>query len=254
MAEILLGRRRVHQRKTSADNADSVRVVGAGLPRTGTSSLKSALEILGFGPCHHMSELCNKPEQSVAFARALDGYETNFFELMKGYGSTVDFPTAIFYKEIHKVYPEAKIILTVRDSGEKWYESFVNTIEPVCNDITYYIAVYPIRILRLQCIVARKFIQKWKIEYGKIGPHLHDTYNACVIKENKQNELLVFDVKEGWPPLCKFLNVPIPTDIPFPQLNDAEYIKRGIRIARIIGWITWGCIVAIVAIAGYFII
>ncbi|CAF1452463.1 unnamed protein product, partial [Rotaria sordida] len=101
------------------DHADYLRVIGAGLPRTGTSSLKAALEQLGFGPCHHMAELFFKPERRILFSRALDGHKVDFYEIMKGYGSTVDAPTQSFYKEIHKAYPKAKIILTVRDSGEK---------------------------------------------------------------------------------------------------------------------------------------
>ncbi|CAF3698029.1 unnamed protein product [Rotaria sp. Silwood1] len=124
------------------DNADYLRVIGAGLGRTDTSSLKAALELLGFGPCHHMSELFDKPDRSLQFIRAFDGDKVDFHELMKGYGSTVDSPTSDFYKEIHKAYPKAKIVLTVRDSGEKWFESFQNTVGPVSVDNYYYFAVY----------------------------------------------------------------------------------------------------------------
>src|SRR5689334_12895680 len=97
---------------------------------------------------------------------------------MKGYGSTLDSPTTEFYKEIHQAYPRAKIILTVRDSGEKWFESVKNTIEIVGTDNFFYFSVYPIRFLRLQCILARKLWQKWILEFGPVGPSTHDQYNA----------------------------------------------------------------------------
>ncbi|CAF1460229.1 unnamed protein product [Rotaria sp. Silwood1] len=119
MAKAIFQRRLVHSRKSDCDNADYLRVIGAGLGRTGTSSLKAALELLGFGPCHHMSELFDKPDRSLQFIRAFDGDKVDFHELMKGYGSTVDSPTSDFYKEIHKAYPKAKIVLTLRDSDEK---------------------------------------------------------------------------------------------------------------------------------------
>jgi hypothetical protein len=152
MAEWLMDRLKIHSKKSDYKDADYVRVIGAGLPRTGTSSLKAALEILGFGPCHHMVHLAADSSRCLSFIRALDGHEVDFYELMKGYGSTVDAPTEEFYKEIHQIYPNAKIILTVRDSGEKWFESVRNTIGPSATDILYLISVYPIRFLRLQCI------------------------------------------------------------------------------------------------------
>src|ERR1700679_2922839 len=92
----------VQSRKSDSDNADSMRVIGVGLPRTGTTSLKAALEILGFGPCHHMVELFKLPNRTVEFIRAYDGENVDFHELMKGYGSTLDVPTVDFYKEIHQ--------------------------------------------------------------------------------------------------------------------------------------------------------
>src|SRR5579871_4207801 len=169
MTGVVFARGDSHRRKTADDNADYLRVIGAGLPRTGTSSLKVALELLGFGPCHHMSELFDKPEQSKIFARIVDGHKVDFREVLKGYGSSVDAPTMFFYKEIHQAYPKAKIILTVRDDGAKWLESFKTTIGPISSDIFYFIAIYPIRHLRLQCILARKLLENWTNVHGSIG-------------------------------------------------------------------------------------
>ncbi|CAF3610741.1 unnamed protein product [Rotaria socialis] len=252
MADNTLENHQFQIRKPDSDNAEQLRVIGAGLGRTGTSSLKIALEKLGFGPCHHMTELFSKPRQSIIFTQALDGRETDWHELMKGYGSAVDIPTAIFYKELHQAFPKAKFILTVRDSDEKWYESFKNTIGPVCTDIFYFIAVYPIRNLRLQCIFTRKLIKKWIHDYGEVGPKIHGLHNAQVIKEFKK-ELLIFNVKEGWEPLCQFLDVPIPKDIPFPNVNDAKHMTRRIFAIQAIGWTAWTLIIVVIAVGIKFI-
>lgn len=198
--EWFIKRFRIHSRKIDDDNAGYLWVIGAGLPRTGTSSLKAALELLGFGPCHHMSELFDKPIRSIQLAKALDGDPINFRALMQGYGSTVDAPTVEFYKEIHQSYPNAKIVLTVRDSAEKWFESVENTIGPTATDILCYIAIYPIRSLRLQCIANRKIFKRWIERYGVLGPRIHDLHNARVINESNKDEVLVFNVREGWPP------------------------------------------------------
>jgi hypothetical protein len=254
MAKSLFQRSLTQNRKDDSSNADDLRVIGAGLGRTGTSSLKAALEILGFGPCHHMSELFDKPDRSIQFARALDGEKIDFHALMKGYGSTVDSPTTEVYKEIHRAYPKAKIILTVRDNSEKWFESVENTFEIIMSDNMYYFSVFLIRFLRLQCVVARKIRGKWKAEFGRVGPWIHDQHNARVISENNNTDLLVFNIKEGWAPLCKFLGVDIPSDVPFPHVNDTESTKHAVTLAKRMGWCAWAFLVLIVAVATYFLL
>ncbi|UJR18533.1 hypothetical protein I4U23_005439 [Adineta vaga] len=247
----LIRRMLPQSQKEDFDDAGDLCVIGAGLPRTGTSSLKAALEILGFGPCHHMSELFAKPDRSIEFARALDGEKVDFRVLMKGYGSTVDSPTADLYKEIHQAFPKAKIILTVRDSGEKWYESIQNTFGSTINSDLHYFSMYLIRFLRLQCVVTRKLTRKWIREYGKIGPKMHDQHNKRVINENNEKDLLVFNVKEGWAPLCKFLEVDIPKNIPFPNVNDTQVVKRALKTMQILGWCSWILLTSIVSVGCY---
>jgi hypothetical protein len=242
----------VHCHKVDSDNADSLRVIGAGLPRTGTSSLKAALELLGFGPCHHMSELFDKSKRCVEFIRAYDGSHVDFNVLMKGYGSTVNLPASDFYKEIHQAHPQAKIILTVRENSEKWFESVSNTILTVHASYFYFLTIYPIRFLRLQCIVCRKSYTRWMAEYGDIGPWIHDRYNARVINENKEGDVLVFNVKDGWGPLCKFLGVDIPKDIPFPNVHDTQQLQRSIRLAKIMGSCAWLFLAIMVGLVVYF--
>ncbi len=98
-----------------------LKVIGAGLPRTGTLSLKHALEQLGFGRCHHMTELARNPDRWPLWERAFDGEPVEWEEIFQGFGATVDAPSCFFYREIAERYPEAKVILTVRDPN-RWFE------------------------------------------------------------------------------------------------------------------------------------
>src|SRR5215212_7838314 len=106
----------------------SLEVIGAGFGRTGTMSLKVALEQLGYGPCYHMVELFEHPDHVERWEAAVRGEEpVDWEEVFAGYRATVDWPGAAFYKELSERYPEAKVILTVRDP-DRWYESARNTI------------------------------------------------------------------------------------------------------------------------------
>ena len=232
---------------------DGVRVICIGLPRTGTSSLKEALEILGFGPCHHMVELFQKPEQTVTFLRAYNGEQVDFRTLLQGYRSTVDLPTLHFYEEIHRVYPRAKLILTVRDSDDKWFASFQNTIGRLVQDQTYDWCVYPLRFLRLQNRLGRKAVQRWLRDYGSITSTMHDQHNRRMIEENKENNLLIYNVKEGWKPLCQFLGVDEPKDVPFPNANDTQEFQSNIRLAKVLGLATWLGISVMISVSFYLI-
>ena len=105
-------------------------VLGAGFGRTGTESLKKALEILGFGPCYHMFEVLPHQERVDQWVSLAQGKTPDWDEIFDGYHSSVDWPAAHFWRDIAEHYPDAKIILSVRDS-ERWFESMSNTILPV---------------------------------------------------------------------------------------------------------------------------
>ena len=234
-------------------HADNLRVIGVGLPRTGTSSLKAALDMLGFGPCHHMFQLMGKPDRIQKFLDAYDGKETDFYELMKGYGSTVDKPTIDFYKEIQQAYPEAKLILTVRDSDEKWFQSYQSTIGTLLESNYIGFALYLRRPLRLHHRLAKKSRAKTIRDYGEFAPSIHSKHNEKIINENKGNNLLVFNVKEGWAPLCKFLQVDIPEGIPFPNVNDSDSFRRITLFARIFGSFCWFLLAVFIVFIAYII-
>ena len=230
---------------------DGVRVICIGLPRTGTTSLKEALEILGFGPCHHMVELFRKPEQTVTFLRAYDGEKVDFYTLLKGYRSTLDIQTLQFYEEIHRAYPRAKLILTVRDSNDKWFTSYQSTIGRLVQDETYDWCVYPLRFLRLQSRLGHRAVQQWLLDYGSVSPTMHDQHNQRMIEENREKKLLIYNVKEGWKPLCQFLGVDEPQSVPFPNANDTKEFQSKIRLAKVLGLVTWLGISIVISVSFY---
>jgi hypothetical protein len=190
-------------------------VIGAGFGRTGTESMKLALEALGLGPCHHMSEVLADPAQLALWRRAGDGHLPDWNEAYSGYKSAVDWPTAFFWRELSEFYPDAKILLTVRDAGS-WYDSFSKTILPLivpgnnpdslgvklCNNVVFG---------------------------GKPGDRSHaisvfEKNTADVKAAFSPDRLLVYELGSGWQPLCDFFAIPIPS-VPYPSVNSTEHFN-----------------------------
>jgi hypothetical protein len=202
-------------------------VIGAGLGRTGTLSLKRALEELGLGPCHHMEEVMQHPEQIPLWHAAGRGEKVDWERLLAGYRSSVDWPSAQFWAELAERYPQAKVVLTRRDP-ERWYESFSNTIlkllqAPAPPDPT-------IRAILDMCgevIVARAF--DGRLDDPNAIKAAFRRHNAAVEAALPPDRLLIFEVAEGWGPLCRFLGVPVPAT-PFPRVNSTtefwELVQR----------------------------
>ncbi len=213
------------QPETVRENG-GLKVIGAGFGRTGTLSLKHALEELGFGPCYHMSELFDKPDVDKQWDAIVSGEPANWPAIFKGYQATVDWPACAFYKELMQVYPDAKVLLSVRDP-EKWYESVANTIYRVSHmnpDHARTPHGHMVRTLIWQGTFHNRFEDK---DYA-IGVFLRH------IEEVRQyvpaEKLLVYSVKEGWEPLCAFLGVEVPTGKAFPHENDrANFLGDIIR-------------------------
>ncbi|EMY79940.1 hypothetical protein pgond44_14328 [Psychroflexus gondwanensis ACAM 44] len=195
-----------------------LKVIGFGLGRTGTYSLKTALEELQLGPCHHMERVAqNMSVQLPLWNEALNN-PTNFEAVYEGMQSAVDWPTAAFYKELHTNYPNAKFILTHR-SKESWAESFGSTIYKLLTDREN--APAPVQEW-LNMVV--KVIEKSGFSMGLDFDGLAERYeahNKAVRDLIPPEQLLVYQVKEGWEPLCKFLNVEAPTT-EFPRTNNRE--------------------------------
>src|SRR5579863_767303 len=193
---------------------NGLKVIGAGFGRTGTHSVKNALEELGLRPCYHMTELFHRPDADEQWEAIVAGAPADWHAVFAGYQATVDWPACTYYQELMQVYPEAKVLLTVRDP-EKWYESVRSTIHVVSRQ---RLADSPHGRMINTLIWERTFDGKFEDkDYALAVFHHH-------IEEVKQyvppEKLLVFDVKEGWEPLCAFLGVKVPVDTPFPQLND----------------------------------
>ena len=198
-------------------------VIGAGFGRTGTLSLKAALERLGFGPCHHMMTLLGDDRQVALWRRVLADEPADWDEVFAGFRSTVDWPGACYWREIADHYPGGKVILTVRDP-DAWYASTRSTIY---TSATAPGPLPPAATVPRQAVWEGVFGGRFTDREYAIG--LFEEHNATVRREIAAERLLVFDVAQGWRPLCAFLDVPVP-DEPFPHLNSrtdyADTIRR----------------------------
>ncbi len=205
----------------------TLKVIGAGLGRTGTNSLRLALNILDIGPCHHMEEvIMNMPVQVPLWQAAVDGH-ADWAAIFKGYASAVDWPTAAFYNELSKVYPDAKFILTVR-SPESWVASFAGTIYKLVEDS----AETPPH-MQAWLKMGKAVLNKSGIASGLDETRLTKVFmahNDAVKASIPASRLLVYEVKDGWEPLCKFVGLPVPADA-YPKTNGRdefwETIKKG---------------------------
>lgn len=187
-------------------------VIGAGFGRTGTDSMREALNILGFGPCHHMHEVINNPEQRRLWSELANGATADWEKLFHGYRATVDWPSAHFWLELATAYPHAKILLTTR-SSESWLKSIQNTI------------FRSVRENSDPRSIGRKIIMD-KTFGGRLDDPDHvvavyERHNTEVQKTIDPERLLVHQSTDGWNPLCQFLGVAIP-DSPYPRRNSAE--------------------------------
>lgn len=202
----------------------SLKVIGAGLPRTATWSQKLALEQLGFGPCYHMSEALEHPDHWPQWEAAAAGRPVDWEALFKGWGSTTDAPGCHFYTELMAAFPDAKVVLSMRDP-EKWFASTQNTI------LSDAVAGFHGARGSLGMVEA--------VGWGT-DPRLHDKawmldryhrHAEEVKRAVPADRLLVYQVSDGWAPLCGFLGVPVP-DATFPQVNSTDDFKAMIASRR----------------------
>lgn len=214
----------------------TLKIIGTGVGRTGTYSLKLALEHLGYGKCYHMAELFQHPEGLVYFEKAEKGEEVDWEALFEGYQSAVDYPVSRYYKQLMAKYPDAKIIHTIRDP-ESWYQSASQTIiwasKPSLGRVLKMMTKLPFAPgLRKQMPVLKFDGKLIDLEFGKDYKNKEkviarfNQHNEAVLNTVPKERLLVFDLKKGWEPLCQFLGAPVPA-IPFPQSNSKdEFINR----------------------------
>ena len=210
----------------------TLKVIGAGFGRTGTLSLKHALEKLGFDKCYHMFEVHNNPGHEDlwrrAHSRAQKGEAIDWDTLFEGYQASVDWPSCNLWREQLAHFPDAKVILSLRDP-DKWYDSVMATIYRVSSQglNAQEEAARARAEWVYEIIWDRLFHQRMNDrEYVK---QIFNEHNEQVKKEVPPEKLLVFEASDGWQPLCKFLDVPVPYE-PYPRVNTSEEFAE--RIAK----------------------
>ena len=198
-------------------------VIGAGFGRTGTLSLKIALEMLGLGPCLHMMPVLDDPERATLFRRAAEGDLVSLDQALEGYRSTVDWPGAYFWRELVQRHPEAKVVLTTRDPA-KWYDSAEQTIFRAA--MRHRDSGGPATTFaRMAFATTWDGTFKGRFADRDFAISVFEEHNEAVRREVPAERLLEFEVSEGWQPLCDFLGVPIP-DEEFPRLNDTQAFQE----------------------------
>lgn len=206
----------------------SLKIVGAGYGRTGTNSLKLALEQLGFGPCHHMFEVRDDFERQVVFWEdALAGKAMDWDEVYAGFQSQVDWPGAHYWREVAEHFPDAKVLLSVREPYG-WFDSFTKTIGDYMNKRGEYEDAQRNRTSKFvyQMIGEETFDNKYNDRdymVQKFNDHI-----AVVQATIPADRLLTFDVREGWEPLCAFMDVDVP-DTPFPRSNSSKEFQERVE-------------------------
>jgi hypothetical protein len=220
----------------------TLEVIGAGFGRTGTLSLQAALEELGFGRCYHMTEVFKNPRHPPLWSAASRGEPVSWDELFAGYRATVDWPACTFYPQLMQHHPDARVILSVRDP-ERWYDSMEQTVWYARHAFPRWLT--PL-LPRMRSLVRMLDDVVWQGTFaGKFADRQHaiavfDRHNEEVRRVVPPERLLVYEVREGWEPLCAFLSVPVPEGKPFPHLNDTAQFRGRIRkvawVMRIIGY------------------
>ena len=191
-----------------------LQVLGAGLPRTGTSSLKLALEYLLGGRCYHMHEIPGHPfDLGEDWRRTLTGDVPDWDDLYRGYLAAVDWPTSLLWHELCEVYPRALVVLSVRESARVWWESLNATVLPVVR-----VAGQEGRdlVTLFECFTGTSY---WDDRSTLMAAY--ERHNDAVRRAIAPHRLLEWNVCEGWRPICRALGVPVP-DAPFPWVNRRE--------------------------------
>ncbi|GJM42282.1 MAG: sulfotransferase family protein [Ardenticatenaceae bacterium] len=217
----------------------SLKVIGSGFGRTGTLSLKAALEILGFDPCYHMEAVIKRPSHINMWYQIGQGQSVPWQKIFGSFHATVDYPASIFYQELLATYPDAKVVHTVRDP-DRWYDSTAATIYRVVNDFPFWVPkLFPwlARFIDLQEQLVWQKIFNGRFPDRAYAIQRFQEHTNEVRQHVPTEKLLIFQVKEGWEPLCDFLNVPIP-NVPFPHINDREMILRRFKLLqRLLTWL-----------------
>ncbi len=207
-----------------------LKLIGAGLGRTGTDSLRNALHMLGYGPCHHMFVLRDDPENVPAWMNVAKGESTPDWDaIFEGFQAQVDFPGAAYWKELSEFYPNAKLVLTVRDS-DSWYASIEKTLLQFIKLKGTHKPAHRNDTAELTEIALRRTLDCDPFDEvaAKAG---YEAHNKRVQTAIPSDRLLVLPLGSGWEPLCTFLERPVP-DEPYPSGNTTTDFTKYIELNR----------------------
>lgn len=209
-----------------------MKVIGAGFGRTGTMSMQAALNQLGFR-CYHMKEITETPGHLAAWHALVAGrQEMDWQWLFSQYEATVDFPACSYYRELMQAFPEAKVVLTLREP-DRWFDSFL-TLQQTTDQF---------RVFRFMPR-ARQFLDFVDLLLPKVfgdprdrarSIEVFNRHNQQVQQEVPPERLLVFRVQDGWEPLCAFLGCEVPPNVPFPHLNEGRETLQSLARERLFG-------------------
>lgn len=246
-----------------------IQVIGAGWGRTGTDSFKRAMEILYGSPCYHMREVIDGGGYHVEFWKDVatgkdtaPDFDKVFRHGGKDFKATCDFPSAPYWKEILRQYPDAKVVLTIREP-ESWVTSCMSTIfhfqpdGPFCKNW----GNLGTRITLACGLPARGFAEMVSVVLTKNAFHgdyskenlikRFNEHNESVIRDCPKDKLLVFRATDGWGPLCKFLDKEVPVGIPYPNKNSTKEFQFWKVIMSSVGWTIAATPIVAVIIAIY---
>jgi hypothetical protein len=205
-----------------------MKVIGAGFGRTGTMSLKGALEQLGFGPSFHMIDVARYPELLPQWQAAADGESADWEKVFEGWESTVDWPACTYWEQIWETFPDAKVLLSVRDP-ESWYASCQKSIHASAQAAAKgeleggSVTVSPEAMKMINGVIWNGTFNG-RFDDKQFALDVYNRHNEDVKSKVPADKLLVYEIKQGWEPLCEFLEVPVPeTDM--PHLNDATSFR-----------------------------
>jgi hypothetical protein len=206
----------------------AVRVVGAGLGRTGTNSLKLALERLLDGRCYHMYELIERPQDTASWEDAVAGRPVDWNSLLRDYRATVDFPAAVFWREILEANPDAIVLLSSRDSTETWWTSVDKTIVPsLTGDVPPDRPDWARRRAMNVEMMRTRLTPQWPDANAVMSAY--ERHNAEVRQEVPGDQLIDWHPGDGWEPICAALGLAVPAD-PFPHENTASDFQAKVGV------------------------
>ena len=201
----------------------SLKVVGAGVGRTGTHSLKIALEQLLGGPCHHMVEILGDPAQAPGWMDAIEGRPVDWSTMPAGYVSLVDWPGCSFWPELFAANPDALVVLSVRDP-ESWYRSASNTIFQSFDKVPPELEPW---MGAMQVLLRERFSDRFDDATAMMDAY--ENHNSAVRRTIPSASLLEWTPNDGWEPLCRRLGLEVPSE-PFPLTNTTEDFRAMIGL------------------------